>query len=492
MWQWFNKVAIFVFLLPVITVSKAQVENPYILNGNASQESCNCYTLTIEANNQSGSIWNKNKIDLRESFDFKFNVFLGCKDSEGADGIAFVLQPIGTSIGAVGGGMGYDGVTPSVGVLIDTWQNTEDNDPPFDHIAIHRNGIIDHGPLYDITPPLPALATGDNIEDCKWHTLRITWNASTKFLRTEVDGTERVTTTIDMVGDIFFNDPMVYWGFTAATGGSNNLQRICTSLNPYFHFPGEQKTCFPEPVKFIDSSTSFGTIEKWFWDFGDGTKYFEKDPPVHNFPAPGIYNVQLAIVGNDGCVSDTFTKVVVAGSKPVAGFSYMPFYVCSNYPVTFIDSSRVEFGTIDKWLWKINGQEYAKQDPEPLILSTSRNRIELVVGTKEGCISEVFADSVIMSAMPCPEFYVPSAFSPNNDGKNDRFEFVAAGFSKIELFKVYNRYGQLVYSSNDPRKGWDGRLKGTDQPPGAYVWMIKGTDLNGVSHSKKGTVVLVR
>lgn len=492
MWRWSNRCAVIFFLLLATSAgAKAQTANPYILNGNATKESCNCYTLTIEADNQAGSVWNENKIDLRESFDFKFNIYLGCNDSEGADGIAFVLQPISTSIGALGGGMGYDGVTPSIGVLVDTWHNTEDNDPTYDHIAIHKNGAIDHGPA-DLTTPMTALASGDNIEDCKWHTLRITWDAPAKFLRTEVDGAERVTATVDMVDDIFFNDPMVYWGFTAATGGANNHQRVCTSLNPSFYFPEGQITCYPEPIQFIDSSASFGTIEKWYWDFGDGTTYDQKDPPVHLFPAPGNYPVRLAILGNDGCLSDTFTRVVVAGSKPVADFSYMPFYVCKGYPVTFVDSSKVEFGTVNKWSWKINQQEYSVPNPEPMILASTRNKIELSVETKEGCVSELFSDSVVMNSLPCPEFYVPSAFTPNNDGKNDRFEFIAAGFSSIELFHVYNRYGQQIYSSEDPRRGWDGRFKGIEQPSGVYVWMVRGTDLNGVSHFKKGTVTLVR
>src|SRR5215470_13056678 len=98
---------------------EAQVSNPYIINGNAYQENCNCYTLTDDQNFLSGSVWNKYKIDLTQSFDFTFNVFLGCRDADGADGIAFVLQPIGTSIGTFGGGLGYMGVSSSVGILID-------------------------------------------------------------------------------------------------------------------------------------------------------------------------------------------------------------------------------------------------------------------------------------------------------------------------------------------------------------------------------------
>src|SRR5690606_30303434 len=120
------------------------------------------------------------------------------------------------------------------------------------------------------------------------------------------------------------NDPLVFWGFTGATGAANNHQRVCTSLNPAFTLPEDQITCFPEPILFIDSSYSFGTIEKWFWDFGDGTSSTLQNPPLHYFPEPGEYEVKLAILGNDGCISDTITRKVVAGSIPSAKFAYNP------------------------------------------------------------------------------------------------------------------------------------------------------------------------
>src|ERR1700748_2056719 len=105
--------------------STAQVANPYILNGNAYQENCHCYTLTDDLHFVSGSMWNQYKIDLTQSFDFSFNVNLGCRDADGADGIAFVLQPVSTSIGNTGQGLGFGGISPSVGIVIDTWQNTD-------------------------------------------------------------------------------------------------------------------------------------------------------------------------------------------------------------------------------------------------------------------------------------------------------------------------------------------------------------------------------
>ena len=208
------------------------------MNGDAYKEDCNCYTLTPAVDNKSGSIWNINKIDLTQPFDYKFNIYLGCVDADGADGIVFVLQPISTSIGSLGGGIGYEGVSPSIGITIDTWQNSNNNDPSYDHIAIHKNGDINHTSPNNLAGPVTALAGKDNIEDCKWHTLRIIWNPATNTLQADIDGVERVKSNISIWWAPFSTEiPKVFWGFTAATGGSNNHQRICTSLNPGFTFP---------------------------------------------------------------------------------------------------------------------------------------------------------------------------------------------------------------------------------------------------------------
>src|SRR5687768_1309407 len=176
----------------IVLLAGKFVAAQYTLNGNASQNDCHCYTLTQDAFSQSGSIWNNNKINLTQSFDFKFDVFLGCADFDGADGIVFVLQPISTSVGSQGGGLGYSGVSPAVGVTIDTWQNgspqesVPDGDPFYDHISIQLNGDLHHRdsiapfPVNNIAGPVTALEGSDNIEDCQWHIFRIQWDATTK------------------------------------------------------------------------------------------------------------------------------------------------------------------------------------------------------------------------------------------------------------------------------------------------------------------------
>ena len=178
--------ALFLLLAILLGQQKiyAQVSNPYFLNGSASQDNCNCYTLTRDDFRLSGSVWNIFKINLSDPFDFKFSVFLGSADDLGADGMAFVLQPISTNIGTQGGGLGFEGVSPSIGITIDTWQNTNNNDPAFDHISIQRNGDLNHNSLNNISGPVTALAGNNNIEDGNWHLLRIQWDPVTKVLKT--------------------------------------------------------------------------------------------------------------------------------------------------------------------------------------------------------------------------------------------------------------------------------------------------------------------
>ena len=87
---------------------------------------------------------------------------------------------------------------------------------------------------------------------------------------------------------------------------------------------------------------------------------------------------------------------------------------------------------------------------------------------------------------------MPSAFTPNKDGLNDVFGPTSYGFMKKFEFKIYNRWGQLVYVSSDPAKRWNGTLKGNELPAGVYVWMIKYTDANNQEYSEEGTIMLIR
>jgi gliding motility-associated-like protein len=381
--------------------SLSQEQHPYIINGNAVQDNCNCYTLTPDVLTQAGSVWNKNKIDLRQSFDYQFNVFLGCKDADGADGIVFVLQPISTSIGSTGQGLGFVGVKPSVGIPIDTWQNTDFNDPAYDHIGIYKNGDLVNGTGNTLAGPAPVLDNYGNIEDCQWHVFRISWDAPATTLSAFIDGKLCVQTVTDLVRDIFNNDPEVFWGFSAATGGESNVQKFCTSLNPGFSLPDDQKTCAPAVLAFRDSSLSFGSILKWSWDFGDGTTYEGQDPPPHAYPQPGYYNVKLNILGNNGCLSDTLIHRITIGSKPEAGFTWSPEVVCANAPILLQDASSVQYGNIDTWNWDFSdGTVQSNTNPLSRSFTAGLQQIRLTVQTREGCVSDPHTATINVTEKP--------------------------------------------------------------------------------------------
>ncbi len=91
-----------------------------------------------------------------------------------------------------------------------------------------------------------------------------------------------------------------------------------------------------------------------------------------------------------------------------------------------------------------------------------------------------------------PDILVPSAFTPNGDGRNDVIRPTLIGISKFNFFSIYNRWGQLVFTTNEINKGWDGNFGGVAQPSGAYVYQAQGTDFKGRVVFRKGTVVLIR
>jgi gliding motility-associated-like protein len=91
-----------------------------------------------------------------------------------------------------------------------------------------------------------------------------------------------------------------------------------------------------------------------------------------------------------------------------------------------------------------------------------------------------------------PDIFVPNAFSPNGDGRNDVIRPVCVGITQLNFFRLYNRWGQMVFSTTEINKGWDGTLGGKLQASGTFVYTAQGIDYMGKALTKKGVVVLIR
>lgn len=297
--------AYFLFLFMLVFGWKQSVAQ-YQINGNAFQTSCNCWRLTQASNNQNGSVWNVNLYDLSTPFNFTFDVFLGCNDG-GADGIAFVLQPLSVNAGSSGGGIGYAGINPSLAVELDTYQNG--GEPSYDHMAIQRNGNVSHSGGSMLAGTVPISASSNNVEDCAWHQLNVVWDPTTNTMTVYFDGVQRLSYTGDIINNIFGGNPNVYWGFTAATGGANNEHRFCNALDPAFIITSPIQ-CAGFPVDFESASAvATGQITDFEWDFGDGGTA-TGGQVSHTFTAPGTYTVTLTI-SSEGCTQSSNTDVTI-------------------------------------------------------------------------------------------------------------------------------------------------------------------------------------
>lgn len=222
--------AIVIYLLPNSIFS----QNSFQLNGNGGQADLgnDCYQLTQASNNQYGSAWWRKKADLNQDFDLTVNLNFGTKDGNGADGIVFAFQNVCTSSGGGGGGIGINGVTPSLFVEFDTWQNGNYNDPVFDHVAIMKNGDVTHNSANQLAAPVGIEAGNPNVENGQDYLVHILWTHADSTLKVFVSNNLRISYTGNVVANIFSGNPYVYWGFTAATGGSNNLQKFCMVSSP--------------------------------------------------------------------------------------------------------------------------------------------------------------------------------------------------------------------------------------------------------------------
>ncbi len=125
----------------------------------------------------------------------------------------------------------------------------------------------------------------------------------------------------------------------------------------------------------------------------------------------------------------------------------------------------------------------------PTTVLTDSATFVLMVSDEIGCFD---LDTVKLKVLNGPTFYVPTAFTPNGDGVNDYFKPTPVGIAKLEFFRVFNRYGELVFETSEIGKGWDGIYKGVKQPSANFVWSLKGVDRKGETKIMKGNAILIR
>lgn len=202
------------------------------------------------------------------------------------------------------------------------------------------------------------------------------------------------------------------------------------------------------------------------------------------------YTVSI-IADANGCPSLTTDDVTIDVTPPIK-INTFP-YDTIGYPGDQIQLLAIPSDTdANQFLWTPSTglSDVRVNNPVVTIGQIGDDRVYQVTATTQGgCKGEGY---VRVRVYKGPDIYVATGFTPNGDGRNDRLTPFPVGIKSLNYFRVYNRWGQLLFSTTRLHEGWDGKLNGKEQPSGTYVWMIQAvTDDNRVIN-KKGTVTIIR
>lgn len=235
-----------------------------------------------------------------------------------------------------------------------------------------------------------------------------------------------------------------------------------------------------------------GAINEWNWVFDvDGTSNARDS--FFLFKTYGAKHIKLNV--SNGVCSDSSSADILLDNELIARLVVLPStQLCPEDELQFIDSSK---GKIVSWYWTFgDGSTSTAQNPPPKSYPFPPTRegsvypAALIVKNNINCFDT--AQTIIKVFYNC-YIAVPSAFTPNGDGLNDYLSPLNTYKADNLEFRVYNRWGQLVFETKDPAKRWDGRVSGNPQPSDTYIWMLHYTNRDtGKFYSLKGTTVLIR
>ena len=252
------------------------------------------------------------------------------------------------------------------------------------------------------------------------------------------------------------------------------------------------KGCAPLQVQ-LDASISGALSGETHWYFGDGSPLHNSMACAHTFTAPGIYTVAADFRSDYGCfAAGAFSVPIEVYQNPTARFTFsdQTLYL-SNPQVQTINNSPLL--SQNHYSWSVN-QNLVSTQVNPLITLPDAGtfQITLLAQSHEGCKHQ---SSQFIEVQNDFNLFVPNAFTPNHDNLNDLFMPVFSTYGidfKSYLLSVHDRWGQLLFSTQNPLYGWNGLLpNGLNAPQDTYIYTLHFNTLNGKSIRKTGSFLLL-
>lgn len=330
--------------------------------------------------------------------------------------------------------------------------------------------VVDHVTLQAMNDT--TICQGDTIRlHCQSDGLRYAWTPVNQVLNTTAPNPTAVTwnTTSYQV--------------TAGIGSCTATDRVLVTTVPYpVAYAGPDTTiCYETPAQ-LQGSTEANT---YTWLPASTLSNLTVLNPVATPKVTTAYI--LSAYDNKGCPKPGYDTVVVQVLPDINAFAGRDTAVVIGQALQLQATGGVSY----LWAPGTGLSNTVIANPVAKYSTPSTGILyKVLVYNEAGCIDSAFIKVKVFQTMPT--VFVPNAFTPNRDGKNDQLRPIAVGMARIDYFRIYNRWGQLVYSTSTNEYGWDGTIAGKVQPSGTYVWLVKAVDYTGAPYVQRGTLVLVR
>ncbi len=268
----------------------------------------------------------------------------------------------------------------------------------------------------------------------------------------------------------------------ARIGGCVAKDQVVVTAVPYPKASAGIDTviCFNAPVQL--SGTTNGASVSW-----SPASSLSKSSTINPIARPlQTTTYILSSFDNKGCPKPGKDSIVVTVLPPIIPFAGRDTAAVVGQPLQLNATGGV------RYKWSPTYGLSADNIPNPVATYSSAmedNLYRVNVFNEAGCVET--ASIVVKVFSTGPSVFVPTAFTPNGDGKNDKVLPVVVGMKAVEYFNIYNRWGQLVYSTPVNGIGWDGTIGGKVQRTETFIWVVKAIDYNNKAYFRKGTVTLI-
>ncbi len=229
-----------------------------------------------------------------------------------------------------------------------------------------------------------------------------------------------------------------------------------------------------------------GNAVSYLWDFGDGNTGTGTSVS-HVYEQSGVYDIRFIANDPNTCnLADTSIVTVEAFIVAIADFEARTLILEADQPLELTNNSQ----NADNYIWDFgDGQGSTEENPSHVYGADGDYKLCLTAENIGECNDSICKN---VQVVPVINLGVPNAFTPNDDGLNDMLYIEGRnGITSLE-FKVFNRWGELVFETTDPQVGWDGIYKGKEQEMEVYVYYLNATLVSTRTIERKGNITLIR